>query len=207
MIKLNKLPLPQHLQDKLDEWERTGHQSASWRDSGIKAVLIEETNAKCAYCESYIPHVASGDVEHILPKSKHPTLRFQWNNLTLACEVCNRYHKNSYAQERKLLDPYETVEPSAYLSAHDATLLSSEHSPDTVRSELTLEKLGLNRAHLVEKRQMELGKMKIIIEAWKDATPATQLVLTEEIHELYEPRQEYSFIIKSYLAKCDFPVS
>ncbi|MFD2781156.1 HNH endonuclease [Novosphingobium pokkalii] len=55
----------------------------------VKAALKAETSEKCAYCESKMLHVTFGDIEHIVPKSADPKLTFDWENLTLACDVCN----------------------------------------------------------------------------------------------------------------------
>lgn len=70
----------------------------------VKEALIKLFNGKCAYCESFILHVYSGDVEHFRPKSqiKYPKedniktikpgyywLAADWDNLFLACKNCN----------------------------------------------------------------------------------------------------------------------
>ena len=58
-----------------------------------KIALKNSTFGKCMYCESKITHIDYGDIEHIKPKSKYPTLKFTWSNLGFACTVCNRTYK------------------------------------------------------------------------------------------------------------------
>lgn len=44
---------------------------------------------KCAYCEAKITHIDYGDIEHFRPKDTFPLLAVEWENLLLACRVCN----------------------------------------------------------------------------------------------------------------------
>ena len=71
--------------------------SAIW--GKVKDYLFDYFNGKCAYCESKVLHVSSGDVEHYAPKSKvkddpdHPGyywLAYDLRNLLPSCEKCNR---------------------------------------------------------------------------------------------------------------------
>src|ERR1700722_9410453 len=101
MIKINKLPAPAILVEKSTEWTNallekiskgekpTDAESNRYRHAKIKQALLDETHGKCAYCESKLRHIAYGDIEHVVPKSVRPELSFDWQNLTLACDVCN----------------------------------------------------------------------------------------------------------------------
>ncbi|WP_338653513.1 hypothetical protein V6B14_17830 [Sporosarcina psychrophila] len=76
----------------------------------VKEKLAEMFNNKCAYCESKISPVSYGDIEHFRPKTAYHSkegevltypgyywLAMDWNNLLLACEVCNRtFKKNKF---------------------------------------------------------------------------------------------------------------
>ena len=66
--------------------------------SSVKEKLEKIYYSKCAYCESYVKHVASLEVEHYRPKkmvkedSSHNGyywLGFIWSNLLLSCPKCN----------------------------------------------------------------------------------------------------------------------
>jgi uncharacterized protein (TIGR02646 family) len=77
--------------------------------SKIKRVLLKMQNGKCAFCESNVYSVASGDVEHFRPKGgfnqnvnqkviEKPGyfwLAYDWENLLFSCESCNRRYKGN----------------------------------------------------------------------------------------------------------------
>lgn len=95
MISLSKRPKPDILVNKETQWtsELMTYVNSSQkvpenikgrnRHPEIKKELLKETNEKCAYCESKIPHIDHGDIEHIMPKSKEPEKTFLWENLLL----------------------------------------------------------------------------------------------------------------------------
>ena len=76
--------------------------------------MIKAQHGKCFLCESKITHISFGDVEHFRPKggSRQTTdekamkvpgyfwLAYAWQNLFLACQLCNqRYKKNLFPLE------------------------------------------------------------------------------------------------------------
>jgi hypothetical protein len=65
--------------------------STVWK--AAKKQLKNETDGKCAYCESKTDTVAHGDVEHFRPKSKYWWLAYCYDNYLYACQICNQVHK------------------------------------------------------------------------------------------------------------------
>lgn len=74
----------------------------------VKDALILAQHDKCFLCESKITHIDYGDVEHFRPKKAYCQskndgltrpgyfwLAYNWDNLFLACTLCNRRHKGS----------------------------------------------------------------------------------------------------------------
>ena len=120
MIKLEKLQEPDVLRINSDRWTKELLASkdedvkikikAKWNHRDIKTVLKKETHEKCAYCESKPLHVTFGDIEHICPKSRRFELAYKWDNLTLACEVCN----GNKGSAEDLVDPYIDDLPSKF---------------------------------------------------------------------------------------------
>lgn len=121
MRKIRKLKKPQILVINATKWTQeycsclsAGQKPSDkiatrYQDSTIKATLEQETHEKCVYCESKIKHISYGDIEHILPKNKdaRPDLYVEWDNLTLACEQCNRSGKRMYYNPQlPLINPY-----------------------------------------------------------------------------------------------------
>jgi hypothetical protein len=166
MIRLAKKPQPQILADKADEWTTiltdklsrgevpTDKEKTRYRHPEVKAALVEETRGKCAYCESKLLHIHHGDVEHIYPKSLAPDRSFVWDNLTLACEVCNQYKSNKDPLVQSIIDPY-VINPEDHL-IFMGTLIFDLGTPHGIS---TKEILDLNRMELVERRKEHLEKV------------------------------------------------
>lgn len=166
MIQLSKQPKPQVLIDNEVAWtatltdkiarneEPTNAEKTRYRQPTIKAVLIEETKGKCAYCESKLLHIHHGDVEHIYPKSLAPEKTFEWENLTLSCEVCNQNKSNKDPLVEAIIDPY-TINPVDHIFFM-GTLVFDLGTPHGIS---TKEILDLNRTELVERRKEHLEKI------------------------------------------------
>ncbi len=67
--------------------------NARYAHKDIKQTLKRMFGAKCAYCESQVTAVSYQHVEHFRPQSIYPRLAYDWDNLLLACEVCNSGYK------------------------------------------------------------------------------------------------------------------
>lgn len=52
-----------------------------------KGYLVQRIGDYCSYCEMQLD--SSLAVEHIQPKSLHPEKECEWENLLLACSICN----------------------------------------------------------------------------------------------------------------------
>jgi 5-methylcytosine-specific restriction endonuclease McrA len=166
MIRLAKEPKPQILIANEVQWTATivnkigagetpsNAEKTRYRHPQIKAALIQETHGKCAYCESKLLHIHHGDVEHIYPKSLAPEKTIAWENLTLACEICNQNKSDKDPLLEHILDPYLT-EPSTHL-LFSGPLVFPRGTP-TGMSTRTL--LDLNRGELAERRKEHLEKI------------------------------------------------
>ena len=217
MIRLEKLPIPKVLADNEEQWTEeyvacitAGEKPPkalvrSYAHPSIKKVLEEDTHKKCAYCESKMLSTSYGDIEHILPKSKRPDLCFTWANLTLACEKCNRHHKNDYYNEEfPLVNPY-VDDPDRYFVAAGAFMYPYQGD---ARAEITWKTLGLDRNGLVEERKERLDYVYTLLVGWKNAGPTDprKAIWEEQLHLEYGKDKKYSFIVKGFLKLHDFPV-
>ena len=55
--------------------------------------LRDVIGSYCSYCEL---NISNGmDIEHISPKSKNPEIENAWENLLVACKICNRNKSNN----------------------------------------------------------------------------------------------------------------
>lgn len=209
MIKLNKAAKPSVLAKNAEEWTRivlakikagdklTSVDDARYRHPEVKAALITETHGKCAYCESKLKHIHHGDVEHIAPKSLEPDKRYEWNNLTLACEICNQNKSNRDPNTDHILDPY-LKNPDDHLTFVGSFIfpLGTNHGKNT---EVLLD---LNRAALLERRKSRLEQIMGIYETILrvDLPIETRKIIYQNLLDNdATANSEYSGMIKSII--------
>lgn len=215
MISLQKLDLPADLKDKLEEKTTRYLQLietsadvpdsllSAYRDRPVKDLLLKETSSKCAYCESKLTHVYFGDVEHIIPKSVEPSLRFEYQNLTLVCAVCNNSKRDYFSPEVPIINPY-TDNPEDCLIPLGPLVYSS---PGHERARVTEWKLKLNRTELIERRTERLESLHRLAHQYK-SLPAGELrnIIEEQLRIEAEADKEYAFCVRGYLTQI-FPAA
>lgn len=169
MIKIYKGDAPAVLRDNWEGWTRelldiisrgeepSKYLLSRYNSKGVKEALISETFGKCAYCESPFVHVTYGDVEHIVPKSVEPSRRFDWGNLTVACDVCN----TKKSDRSGLVDPYE-CDPEELFVFYGALMWAV---PQSVAAQVTEEVLDLNRPGLLERRRERIEYIRRLVES------------------------------------------
>lgn len=208
MISLKKLDKPEILVRKGDEWagvietklangeELTKTEKSRYSHKDIKAKLVKETNGKCAYCESKILHIDYADIEHISPKSIDPCGWVKWENLTLACSICNTNKSNYDTVASPFVDPY-LQRPKDHMNIHGASVLPLPGSSNAVH---TIHVLKLNRPDLLERRRekiFDLNKQALAMVAYLDA--ATQAILLQDLEEEMLADKEYSALAEDFI--------
>jgi uncharacterized protein (TIGR02646 family) len=136
----------------------------------VKEALKGMFHDKCAYCESKITHIDYPHIEHYRPKRKYPQYAFEWQNLLLACGICNgTAHKGDHfpledGDENKplLLNPCED-DPAQHLQFVKARVVSLSE-----RGRQTCNLLGLNRDELFDRRRERLVFVDFIRRAVDD---------------------------------------
>jgi 5-methylcytosine-specific restriction endonuclease McrA len=219
MVHLVKNVQPKILADNADKWTKeyldciargvkpSKTLATAYNKPEIKKALEEETHGKCAYCESKVKHISPGDIEHILPKNKNarPDLCFVWDNLTFACEDCNRSGKHDYYEpDLPLINPYVDY-PENHFKAFGPMV--QEKLGDS-RAYATRATLDLNRTPLMEKRVERIESVKTLLTVWATIPESDPLkkVSEKELHKEYGKDKEFSFVIKYYLDGMGFPV-
>ena len=99
MIKLTKRPLPADV---------TITNENDYRHGRIFDMLVEDCHRKCYICED---KPTSINVEHIVSHRSDPTLKYDWNNLFIACAHCNSVKGTKYddAVNPSECDPEEFI--------------------------------------------------------------------------------------------------
>ena len=197
MIKLNKTPVPAILAKNAKKWtdvvlekvrgneKLTVAEKSHYSHQDIKAAIIRETNGKCAYCESKIRHISYGDVEHVVPKNVEPKLWFEWNNLTLACDVCNTNKGINVG----LVDPYgDDPEKRFVFFGPMVAPMPSDGS-----AFMTHRILDLNRDALVGRRWEAIEYLMRFLELIeKTVDPVIKKVLQEDFNNELLDVKEYA---------------
>ncbi|MFC2188508.1 hypothetical protein ACFCT7_14420 [Fulvivirgaceae bacterium LMO-SS25] len=194
----------------------------------IKSLLKIIQGHKCCFCEAKITHISHGDVEHFRPKAgykqdensqiKYPGyywLAYEWNNLYLACDICNRSGKGNYFplenplnRSNPLYRDIQNEEPSFIDPCFDNP---EEHigfiGPDpipinnSVRGKKTIKFLGLDREEIVEQRRTQLNRLQTIrkiVALTQDSVNKDQArqELLSNLRTAIQSDAEYSSMIK-----------
>lgn len=205
MIKLTKGPEPAVLVENGERWltvlrdrQAAGvtpsqYELTRYRHADIKAALVTETHGKCAYCEGKFRHLTYGDVEHIAPKSRRLSDTFRWENLTLACDVCN----TNKGDAENIIDPY-VDEPSAllrFLGPFVSAILGDDRALISVRQ------LGLNREQLILDRAKRIkGIEDLLVLISKSDGDLRNVLLTDLIENDCADASEYAALVRSFLS-------
>ncbi|EXH48833.1 HNH endonuclease [Acinetobacter baumannii] len=141
----------------------------------IVEALAEICYSKCYLCEN--DEVQEVEVEHFLPHSKHPHLKFEWDNLFYSCKRCNRIKGDNYEY---ILNPCD--------SSHNVFRNIRLIPPSRLNDEITIENLCPESDSLhpnVEKTRDLLEK------CFNDvSTPARRISRTDLINRLLDELAE-----------------
>ena len=197
-----------------------------YNDKTVKETLSKIQHGKCCFCEAKFEHVSSGDVEHYRPKGGYKQianqkivkpgyywLAYDYDNLFLACEKCNRsFKKNLFplADSTKravnhtanLLDEsplliHPANEDPSQLLVFEKEMIKPKNG--SVRGKTTINVAGLNRKKLADNR-LELleilqGLAVTARSSWPEAPEAKKM-----FKKLGDPKSQYSLMIR-----CNFP--
>ena len=84
MVRLHKSPLPPNT---------TILSEQDYRKGVVIDTLARDCHNKCYICEDKATTI---NVEHIVPHRSEPALKFDWNNLFIACGHCNKTKQTKY---------------------------------------------------------------------------------------------------------------
>jgi uncharacterized protein (TIGR02646 family) len=169
------------------------HQLRRYGHTEIKDALLLETNEKCGYCESKLRHITYGDVEHVVPKDSSPHLRFRWQNLTIACDVCNTKKSNKI----NVIDPYLDDPETAFFFT-GPTIFAREGYDKASYTQTTLD---LNRIQLVERRIKVIERILHLLRSAKRVSdPIIRQAMIDDIKENEcDGSVEFSIMARTYI--------
>ena len=86
MIKVER-KLTEKANAAIDSLEREKSKNGSYNTPEVNAALKEMFHGKCYICENN--QITSYQIEHLIPHRGNIELKYDWNNLFLACAHCN----------------------------------------------------------------------------------------------------------------------
>ncbi len=142
MHKIERNVPPKELKKKSNEWNKKLSKNPEvdinkeWRNfkstklGGDTLKNLKEMYSDCCmYCEGDVGVTSYGQIEHFKPKSKYPELCFDYDNLHLACEICNKNKGDKY--EECYIDP-TLVDPKEYIYYRNWEALGKNKVGDTM---------------------------------------------------------------------------
>ena len=167
-----------------------------YRHVDVKSAILRETAEKCAYCESKVTHVYWGDVEHLKPRRRFPEYQFNYNNLTLACAVCNNKKGDYWLEEAPIVDPY-VEEPADHLLGLGPLLWHRNGSPTGQR---TIDLLDLNRERLRERRLECLERLSALVDRYQGEPPGpVKDSIERQLREEIAATAEFALVARWFL--------
>ena len=213
MRPLVKGEIPEILAANADKWrdeliaviakgeKPTDSMKGRYRHAEIKDAILAETSEKCAYCESKVRHITFGDIEHIIPKSKVPAKSYLWENLTLACDVCNTNKGDYYTDDPArshdtLIDPYADDPRDHFLFMREVVT----PMPGNMRGLATELVIKLTRGELLERRRERMNFIDGLVTAYVLADPQYKPLLLQSLYENHlKDEDEYSGVTEAYI--------
>lgn len=180
----------------------------------VRNQLELDQHGKCAYCESLCKATSYLQVEHFRPKSRYYWLAYDWDNLLLACQVCNQQYKGIHfpladeqrratadqpdisTEEPLLLNP-NTDNPAEHLAFVAATMV---HRTEKGRN--TISTLGLNRQALHNERERKWNLYQLLtaalhaLQVQNPQHPLCQKIINQ-LAEMRAPQSPYSAMLKT----------
>lgn len=227
MIKVTRSEIPEVLVDKATNWtneyleakevysqQNTEEEKKAakkkvesiekkYNHKDVRKSLKDMFNKKCAFCESYIPHIDYPQIEHFKPKAKYPELCFDWTNFLLSCPVCNnksnKGDKFPLADEGgPLINPVDEDPNDFFRFEYDDITKQFLLFPKNDRADKMLEIIKLNREDLVEKRTGAMGDIIFTLELIFEKK---QKEIFDEFSDRFSVKSEYYAFIKTILEK------
>jgi len=190
----------------------------------VKTDLEKIYNKKCAYCESNICAVSYSHIEHYRPKNEYYWLVYSWDNLLLACQICNTNKGEKFeTNETKIIykkqflndlhdkayDFNEIEKPQLInpeleedLDNHFTFNLKAEIIAKSERMKYTIEVCELNRADLVAARIEIWNELKFINTLTSSKIEAKQKIISllkRKLDNNYEFIAWKKFLLKTIL--------
>lgn len=165
-----------------------------YSQSDVKAALKSMYRGFCCYCETYIEVVAYANIEHRKPKRKYPDWTFEWDNLHLACPICNTAKSDKYDEGQPILDAVVDVPITDYLT-YEISEVGIYRKWRCERGRTTIVDADLNRGILkMNRTKVYLKTMGLIEEINVDPTAPGAEIAIDKLNE--KCKEDYGSLIE-----------
>lgn len=159
--------------------------------------LRDAIGSYCSYCEL---NISNGmDIEHVSPKSKNPTLENDWDNLLVACKICNRNKSNNNDNRDGYIFPDTHNTAYAFRYTKTKVLVNNELSEDEkVLAKNTIDLVKLNREKDSKNRKDDRYVQRLI--EWGKAEESLKDYLKNHSQEMINQiARSHTHFISSWL--------
>lgn len=192
----------------------------------VRTTLHDMQSGKCCYCESKIH--SSGprqQIEHYWPKGTYDDKRNLWENLLLACDLCNHTKGGAFPLDDLgqplVIDPTSgDVNPESELTfftqfnnVDEYRLLGQAvRVPGSTRGERTIEVVGLSKKHHRKERRRHFEQvlfpwLKRYVKARDDNDAAEIDSLLRELGRHTDSPAEYAGFARAFARDYSLPLS
>jgi uncharacterized protein (TIGR02646 family) len=209
MIAIQRLPEPQILIDKKKEWldaflasGKKRPDSSKYAHEMIRNDLNSMSYYKCFYCETKLKG-ASKEVDHHIEVSVDKSKAFEWTNLYLCCEHCNKKLSHHSIAVHDALNPCKDTDADmeAHLTFEDELITPNHNSELGLK---TIQKYRLDSELLDHKRLKYINLFKtLLIQILREKRSITQAE-REAIESFKRIDNAYSLMFKVLLQKNGF---
>jgi uncharacterized protein (TIGR02646 family) len=208
MRKLKKFPEPEILTANQQAWtqkylaakEANMRPPNVWGHDDIRETLQQETDSRCAYCDSHMTQVSSAHIEHYKPRAAYPELVVNWENLTVACPRCNSSKSDTFSEDLPFINPFFDAPDDHFVFYGDLVL-----APASLRGEYTIQILRLNNEDLVAARKRRLQSFVQLAMAWHKAHDLLKPGILDEIRRQLK-EGEYQASVTPLLQNLKIPL-
>ena len=209
MRHIDKGSEPEYLTEHKEQWLRTFIESGKPRPDSKKYAhqhivdaLKNVSYCKCFYCECSLS-TEKAEVDHFIEVSEKKELAFEWNNLNLSCNWCNRHKRpNKDIPIADVLDPCkDSDEEIQNCITFDGEVMHEVNNSDKGR--FTIQKYDLNSDEQVYKRGKYLSSLILAIfprvkcGGVKSLTDAEK----EQIRSFSYPTRPFSYMVENNFLK------
>lgn len=174
MRYIERLPKPDILIKNEEKWLEkfleSGNnrpQNSQYAHREIKETLEAMSFHKCFYCEQRLIGLTP-QVDHFIEVAEAKNLAFEWTNLYLSCDNCNRKIANRILSVENVLNPciHSNEEIQQHLSFEDEVIITNNSSQiglDTIRKyKLDTERLDLLRGRALKEFHKTLIRLLVL---------------------------------------------